>query len=203
MKLLPDKCQMCNSVLFKVVPFKTTQREIVEFAQHSSLPPSERESIIRHRWMHAGLHCPNGCTEIFVEHGQIPLPKMTVSESIAIAQTYSREHYQEFVKTHGLNSRIVACVHCANFGGAIVEGQSQTAFYRNPKYRPLRDSRVISARCREVRIQALARAWWYDTGREKPECDYFKYDRLFEHAYKSVTGWSEYPGDSTQVQHTR
>ncbi len=139
MKLSPDKCEVCNSELFEVVPFKTTQREIVEFAQHSSLPPSERESIIQHRWIHPGLHCPNGCTKIFVEYGQIPLPTMTTSESIAIAQTYSREHHREFVKTHGFTSRIVACIHCANFDGAVVEGQARTALYSNPKYRPLRE----------------------------------------------------------------
>ena len=187
------RCQTCNSILFEVTPFITTQREIVEFAQSSSLSPSAKEAIIRDRWMPPGFYCPNGCTEILVER-KLPVPEMTVAESIAIAQRYSQDHHPKFVETHGATSRLVACVHCVNFGGAIVEGRSPTAFYRNPEHRPLCNSRIISARCADRRIQAHHRDWWYDTGKQQPECEYFKYDRrLFMHTYKSVTGWSEYP----------
>jgi hypothetical protein len=51
----------------------------------------------------------------------------------------------------------------------------------------------MSASYREPRIQALDRAWWYDQGKNHPECEYFIPRSLFKGIYKKVTGWSEYP----------
>jgi hypothetical protein len=188
--MLSKRCEHCRSRLFEVVPFRTTQQAIVGFAQRSVLP--DKEAIIASRWMHPGLHCPNGCTQVFVEY-QIELPKMTTSEAIAIGQQYCQEHYPEFIETHGTASRIVACVHCANFKGAVLEGWHNTHLYRNAKYRPLRNHKILRMSCLVPEIQQLEGTWWYDKGDNQPECDFFRYNRLFEHVYKDVTGWSEYP----------
>jgi len=192
-KKSPQRCQVCNTVLFEVIPFKTTQQEIIEFVENSSLPVSEKEAIVREKWMHAGLYCPHGCTTVFHEYGPPKLPEMTIAEAIAIGKEFSQENHRQFIQTHGENSRVVACVHCQKFGGTILEGKSQTAHYRNPKLRPLCDSRILSADCSDPNIQKLKSAWWYDIGDKQPECPYFAYDPLFHWTYKRVTGWSEYP----------
>jgi hypothetical protein len=150
--------------LFRVIPFKTTQQEIVEFAQISSLPDKEKAAIITGSWMHPGRYCPNGCTAIFLD-GPLKLPDMTVSEAIRIGKEYSQEHHREFVETHGIPSRIVACVHCINFKGAVVKDWHNTHLYSNPKYRPLRNHKVVWASCRVPEIRQLERAWWYDKGK--------------------------------------
>lgn len=188
-----QRCDKCGSALFEVVPFKTTQREIIEFASKSSLPVSAKDTIQRERWLHAGFHCPKGCTTIFVEHGPLPLPELTIREAIAIATRYVQQRYPEFIETHGATTRVIACVHCANFRGAAVEGGLPTALYHNPAYKPLRDHKLVTAHCAEARIQELKHAWWYDAGDDQPECDYFQRARSFAAVYKAVTGWSEYP----------
>ena len=198
--MVAKRCETCNSIMFEAEPFKTTPQDIVEFAHQSSLAEAHKQSLIHDKWIQPGLYCPNGCTTI-LDEVRIRLPEMTTSESIAIAAEYSRKHHQEFIQTHGANSRIVACVHCAKFGGAVIEGESRTALYHEPKYRSLHDSQVISARCADHRIQMLNRAWWYASGKEQPECDYFEYDRLFKWTYRAVTGWSEYP-DTSMAQST-
>jgi len=188
--MFPKRCKHCKSELFEVIPFKTTQQAIVEFAQQSALP--DKEAIIASRWMHPGLHCTNGCTLIFVEY-RIDLPKMTTSEAMAIGQQYCQKHHHEFIETHGATSRIVACVHCINFKGAVIEDWHNTHLYSNPKHRPLRNHKVVQTSCIVTEIQQLEGTWWYDKGENQPECDFFQCDRLFEYVYKDVTGWSEYP----------
>lgn len=188
-----QRCDKCDSALFTVVPFKTTQREIVEFASKSSLPTSVKDTIIKERWLHAGRYCPNGCTTILVEYGALPLPEMTMREAIAIAGQYSQRQHCEFIETHGATARVVACVHCANFRGAVVEGESPTTLFYNPAYRPLRDHKLVTARCADPRIHELKHDWWYDVGDEQPECDCFQSNKSFVMIYKAVTGWSEYP----------
>lgn len=188
-----QRCDKCGSALFTVVPFKTTQREIVEFASKSSLPTATKNTIIQERWLHPGRYCPNGCTTILVEYGALPLPEMTTREAIAIAGQYSQRRHREFIETHGATARFVACVHCANFRGAIVEGESLTALFHNPAYKPLRDHRLVAVHCADPRIQELKHDWWCDVGNEQSECDYFQRNRTFVTVYKAVTGWSEYP----------
>jgi hypothetical protein len=188
-----QRCDKCGSALFEVVPFKTTQREIVEFASKSSLPVSARDTILKERWLHAGLYCPKGCTTILVEHGSLPLPELTVPKAIAIAVQYAQQRHSEFIDTHGATARIIACVQCANFRGATIEDESTTALYRNPAYAPLRDHKLATANCTEPRIQELKREWWYDAGDGQPECDYFRCAKSFAAIYKVVTSWSEYP----------
>jgi hypothetical protein len=187
------RCDVCGSALIEVIPFKTTQREIVEFALKSSLPESEKETIIKERWLHPGRYCPKGCTAILVEYGPLPLPDMSVQEAIAIAAQYSQQRHHEFIETQGATSRIVACVHCANFRGAALTDESPPALYHNPAYRPLRNHKLVTAHCAEPQIQELKHDWWYDVGDKQPECDYFRYEKSFAWAYKAVTGWSEYP----------
>jgi hypothetical protein len=179
--------------LFEVIPFKTTQKEIIEFAQRGSLPSVLKDIFIHHSGeVHPGLYCPMGCTQILLELGPPQLPETTQNDALAIAQKYSQEHYQEFIKTHGDTSRIVACVHCANFGGAAVEGRSPIAHYKAPHLWPLRDSKIVSVQCSDPRIQTMSGSWWYDIGKEQPECEFFVPCRIFVYIYKSVTGWSEY-----------
>ncbi len=191
--MLAQRCDKCGSKLFMVVPFRTTQREIVAFASESSLATSVKDTIVKERWLHPGHYCPNGCTTILVEYGAVPLPEMTVREAIAIAVQYSQRRYREFIETHGAATRFIACVHCTNFRGAVVEGASLTALYHNPAYKPLRDHKLVMARCADLRIHELKHDWWYDVGDEQPECDYFQSNKSFVRVYKAVTGWSEYP----------
>jgi len=186
------QCDVCNAIMFEAEPFKTTQQEIVEFARQSSLPENQKQSIIQSRWIHPGYYCPNGCSTIFVD-GTIPLPSMTLSDSITIATAYARVHFPEFLQTHGLNSRIVCCVFCQNFGGVRLEGESPTAVYRQPKLDPFRNKKIVSADCSDPRINELKTDWWYSKGKTQAECEYFEYADSFEWVYKDITGWSEYP----------
>jgi hypothetical protein len=117
---------------------------------------------------------------------------MSLDESIAIATDYARKYFPEFLQTHGLNSRIVCCVFCKNFGGVRLEGESPTAIYRQPKLNPFRKKRVISANCSDPRINELETAWWYSKGRTQAECEYFEYADSFKWVYKDMIGWSEY-----------
>ena len=185
------QCDVCHAVLFEAEPFKTTQQEIIEFAQQSSLSDSEKQGIIQSRWIHPGYYCPNGCTTI-LDDGPIPLPSMSLDESIAIATEYARMHFPEFVQTHGLSSRIVCCVFCRKFGSVRLEGESQTAVYHQPKLSPFRNKKIVSANCLDPRINALRIDWWYSQGKSQAECEYFEYADSFEWVYKNMTGWSEY-----------
>jgi hypothetical protein len=36
------QCDVCNAILFEAEPFKTTQQDIIEFAQQSSLPDNQK-----------------------------------------------------------------------------------------------------------------------------------------------------------------
>ena len=185
------QCDVCNAIMFAAEPFKTTQRDIVTFAQRSSLSESQKQAIIQSRWIHPGYHCPNGCNTIFVD-GPIPLPSMSLRESIAIATEYARKNFPEFLQTHGLNSRIVCCVFCKKFGGVCLEGESTTAIYHQPKLHPFRNKRIASANCSDPRINELKTDWWYSQGTTQAECEYFEYADSFEWVYKDITGWSEY-----------
>lgn len=184
-------CPVCNDPLFKVVPFETSQEAIVAFARKSNLPG--REGIVESRWMHPGVYCAQGCTEILVEYGRPELPAgLSVAEGCSIAQRHAKQRYSKFVATHGDRSRLVACVHCRHFDGATVEGWASESKYRNPKHRPLSTHRVRTAVCRVGPIQRLSGTWWYDEGQAQPKCAAFKPDTLFIFAYKAVMGWSEY-----------
>ena len=184
------KCDHCNSMIFEVIPFKTTQKEIVEFAQKSSL--KHKESIIASKWMYPGLHCPNGCT-VLHRILRIELPAITRDEALAIAQQFSLKHHSEFIETHGARSRIVACIHCKNFKGAVLEGWDNNHVYRNPKFKPLCNHIAVRVSCLIPKFLRHKGAWWYDKGKDHPECDFFSYNRMFKYVYKDVTGWSEYP----------
>lgn len=177
--------------MFEAEPFRTTQQEIIEFARQSSLPENEKQAIIQSKWIHPGYHCPNGCSEIFVD-GPISLPSMTLDESLAIATEYAQSHFSEFLQTHAQNSRIVCCVFCRKFGGVRLEGESPTAIYRQPKLSPFRKRRIVSANCSDPRINELNMDWWYSVGKTQAECAYFEYADSFKWVYKDVTGWSEY-----------
>jgi hypothetical protein len=61
-----DKCPTCGARLFKAVPGETTEEEIVEFARHSQLPGAD--CIAEERWIHPGIYCPNGCTQILLNY---------------------------------------------------------------------------------------------------------------------------------------
>ena len=185
------QCDVCNSIMFEAEPFRTTQRDILEFAQQSSLPESQKQSIIESRWIHPGYYCPNGCSTIFND-GPIPLPAMSLDESSAIASEYARKHFSEFLQTHGVTSRIVCCVFCQKFGGVTLEDESPTAVYHQPKLNPFRRKKIVSANCSDPRINELNIDWWYSRGKTQAECDYFEYADSFEWVYKDVTGWSEY-----------
>ena len=186
------RCDVCNSILFEVVPFKTTQKEIVEFVQYSSFNEVHKAQILQDKWLHPGIYCPKRCTEILIEYGPPQLPDISLEDSIAIAKSYALKHYPEFLETHGGNARIVACVHCRSFHGSILEGESATAHYHEPKYQPFRNRRIVSAQCSDHRVMALKHSWWYDQGHQRPECDYFSPGPLFAWTYKDITGWSEY-----------
>ena len=177
--------------MFEAEPFKTTQQEIIEFAQQSSLSDSEKQGIIESRWIHPGYYCPNGCTTILIE-GPISLPSMSLAESIAIATEYARKHFPEFLQTHEVTSRIICCIFCQKFGGVRLEGESPTAVYHRPKLNPFRRKRIISANCSDPRINELKTAWWYSRGNMQAECEYFEYADSFKWVYKDITGWSEY-----------
>lgn len=187
-----ERCPKCNAIMFEVQPFKTTQKEMVDFATHSSLSENEKQSIIQSKWMHPGSYCPNDCTKIFVD-GPLPLPAMTIDESITIATEHAHKHLKEFLQTHGAKSRIVACVYCKKFEGAILEGESPTALYYRAQHIPFRIKKAIFVHCSDLRIQKLKNQFWYTTGRAQAECAYFEYDEKFKWVYKEVTGWSEYP----------
>lgn len=186
------QCKVCNTRLFEVEPFITTQQEIVEFARQSSLPENQKQDIIQKRYLHRGYYCPNGCTTIFVD-GPLQLPTMTTNESMAIATQYSKKHLQMFLETHGEKSRIVICVFCEKFGGVKLEGETPTAVYHQPSLKPFCNKRISSAICSDSRIQALQNNWWYSTGDTQAECEYFEYGDSYKWIYKDVTGWSEYP----------
>ena len=185
-------CDVCNAIMFEAEPFKTTQQDIIEFAHRSSLPESQKQAIIQSRWIHPGYYCPNGCSTIFMD-GPIPLPSMTLSESVEIATEFARRHFPEFLQTHGLNSRIVCCVFCQKFGGVRLEGESPTGVYHRPNLTPFRNKKIISAICSDPRINELKTDWWNSQGTSQAECDYFEYSDSFKWVYKDVTGWSEYP----------
>ena len=178
--------------MFEVEPFKTTQQEILDFARHSTLPEAQKQAILKSKWIHPGFHCPNGCSAIFVD-GPLPLPPMTLTESIAIATEYAKKHYPEFLDTHGLKSRVVCCIFCQKFGGARLQGETPTAVYHQPKLNPFRNKKITSANCSDPNINELNFAWWYSVGEFQAECEYFEYAISFEWVYKDVTGWSEYP----------
>lgn len=187
-----EQCPKCSSPLFIVEPFRTTQQEIIEFARRSSLSESEKQSIIQSKWMHPGYYCPNGCTRTFVEI-PLSLPAMTTHESIAIAAEYAKKHLSIFIQTHGITSRIMACVFCEKFQGTVLQGEPPTSIYRQPKLNPFRNKKVASAYCSDPRIQQLRTEWWYSIGKTQAECDYFEFSYYFRWVYKDVTGWSEYP----------
>ena len=188
----PDRCDVCNSILFVAEPFKTTRREIVEFASHSSMQEHEKQSIINGRWMHPGYYCPNGCTEILMD-GPISLPPMTLAEGMSISVKYAQKHFPEFLETHGLTSRILCCTFCRKFRGARLEGENPSSVYHQPRFRPFRNKRIVSAECADPRINELKMDWWYSTGATQAECAYFQHMDSFTWVYKDVTGWSEYP----------
>lgn len=186
------RCDVCNSILFVAEPFKTTQQEILEFVLHSSLQEHQKQSILKSKWIHPGYYCPNGCSEILMD-GPIPLPSMTLDESMAIATKYAQEQFPEFLQTHGLTSRILCCTFCRKFRGARLEGENPSSDYHQPRFRPFRHKRIVSAKCSDPRINQLKTDWWYSTGTTQAECEYFEYMDSFEWVYKDVTGWSEYP----------
>jgi hypothetical protein len=45
------QCKVCNTRLFEVEPYKTTQQEIVEFARQCSLPEDQKQDIIQKRYL--------------------------------------------------------------------------------------------------------------------------------------------------------
>lgn len=186
------RCDVCNSILFIAEPFKTTQQEILEFARHSSLREHKKQSIINGKWIHPGYYCPNGCTEI-LNDGPIPLPPMTLEESMAIATKYAQTQFPEFLGTHGLTSRILCCTFCRKFRGARLEGENPDSEYHQPRFRPFRNKRIISAECADPRINELKIDWWYSSSTTQAECEYFEHMDSFEWVYKDMTGWSEYP----------
>jgi hypothetical protein len=180
--------------MFEVEPFKTTQAEILEFAKRPSLPENLKASIVlgRGKWLHPGYYCPNGCQVHYV-NSPITLPSMTIVESLAIATDYGHKHFPEFLETHGWNSRIVACVFCKKFGGAVLEGQSSKSVYRRPELKPFYNHRIITALCIETRIQEMEDEWWYSQGEKQTDCPYFEHSEKFKWVYKEITSWSEYP----------
>lgn len=91
------QCDVCNSILFVAEPFKTTQKEILEFARQSSLKEHQKQDIIKSKWIHPGYYCPNGCTEILMD-GPISLPPMTLDEGMAIATKYAQTQFPEFLQ---------------------------------------------------------------------------------------------------------
>jgi hypothetical protein len=189
-----QRCDVCNSIMFEAKPFKTTQPDIIEFAQKSSLPEEQKQSILQNRWIHPGYYCPNGCSTVLVD-SPIPLPPMSLEKQIATATIYIHEHFPEFLQTHDSTSRIVCCAFCQKFGGAILEDQSPTALYRQPDLSPFRNKKIVSAECSDPRIRNLTTKWWYSKGTIQAECRYFEYGTSFRWIYKSVTGWSEYASE--------
>ena len=188
-----ERCKHCRAPLFEVVPGKTTQAEIAAFA-HRCADPARRDAILKALWIHPGVHCPKGCTTVLVEYGQPEIPgKLSKSEQCHIAQRQVEMEHPEFITTHGPHSRLLACVHCRNFDGAQLVDEESDSKYRNPKYKPLINHRVRQAFCRVKSIQELPGEWWYDEGDGQASCPHFRPDRLFVYAYKTVTGWSEYP----------
>lgn len=178
--------------MFAVEPFKTTQRDIIKFAQQSSLPEGIRKTAIQNGWIHPGYYCPNNCRMILFD-GPLLLPAMSLDESITIAIEFARRHFPQFLHTHGITSRIVCCVFCQKFGGVHLEGENPKAVYRQPRLKPFCNKRIISAVCSDPKIHELNTAWWYAKGKSQAKCDFFEHEISFEWVYKDITGWNEYP----------
>ena len=62
-------CAKCGRPLFKVIPYKTTAQQIIEFAKNSEAWKGNPDAL--DGWMPSGIFCPNGCTAI---HADYPLP---------------------------------------------------------------------------------------------------------------------------------
>ncbi len=60
-----DICEKCSAKLFKVVPLKTTQQEIIEFARKTVGWRDNPDAL--EGWMPSGVYCPNGCVNIHVD----------------------------------------------------------------------------------------------------------------------------------------
>jgi hypothetical protein len=99
----PQKCPKCKSLLFAAIPLQTTRQAIVEFAQNSSL--RNKEAIIRGRWIHPGVYCPNGCFKEYWDYHSAMMPELTVDEELTVIAEYSKQYLSDFTKTQGENSR--------------------------------------------------------------------------------------------------
>ena len=63
-----NRCKECGLPLFHAMPHKTTKDDIKEFARNSNLP--DKAEIEREGWLHPGIYCPNGCTEILISYNR-------------------------------------------------------------------------------------------------------------------------------------
>jgi len=63
-----NRCKECGEPLFHARPHATTKEQIKEFARNSNLP--DKAEIEREGWLHPGIYCPNGCTEILISYGR-------------------------------------------------------------------------------------------------------------------------------------
>lgn len=62
-------CEKCGATLFNIIPGKTTQQEIIEFAR-AAVGWQENPDALD-GWMPPGIYCPNGCVAI---HADYPPP---------------------------------------------------------------------------------------------------------------------------------
>lgn len=52
-------CRECGSPLFFAVPGLTSESELIEFVTQAAM--ANKETILRDKWIHPGVYCPNGC----------------------------------------------------------------------------------------------------------------------------------------------
>ena len=59
-------CLTCGESLFSIVPGKTVQEEIINFAKKSRAWQENPDAV--KGWMHPGLYCPNGCVSVLANY---------------------------------------------------------------------------------------------------------------------------------------
>ena len=59
-------CEVCGEPLFKLMPDSATAEEVAAFAKRTI-----REDWRLDPWLHYGVYCPNGCTEVMLNFRRV------------------------------------------------------------------------------------------------------------------------------------
>jgi uncharacterized protein YlaI len=181
------RCSKCNSRIFSVSPFYTSERQIMRFIKKCSFI-SDKEPL-NDPWLHPGSYCPKGCLIMECEIILPAIPAIFLKPRKNIRSYKNIEKikddllddistkYDQYFSKFGKKRHIYLCINCIYCDYILyIDNNTKKVHWDKTKILPPPDiATITNVICQQTKYWHKTQPYfWLDEGDNYPECDLFE-----------------------------